>query len=166
MEISHIIKFNLFLYIVDLSIFCLLTSCAELCNQRPVISASQQAPYHSPEHPSFLTIQPGVIHIVSRMERVFKILRAPGARREVECAVSTQIVQEKGFDVSVENINTYTVTTKDGVLDHWLDKVVEASGSEFIYFTTIIALLTWTFLGIPFGKSNTWQLTIDRKSVV
>jgi low-affinity ferrous iron transport protein len=108
------------------------------------------------------------------MERVFKILRAPGARRGIEYAAPTQVVlntepydQEKELDVSVENINTYTVTAKTRLLDRWLDKVVEASGSEFIYFTIIIALLTWAFLGIPFGRSNTWQVTIsDAQAIV
>ena len=108
------------------------------------------------------------------MERVFKIFRAPGARRRVECAAPTQVVpntvpsdQEKDLDVTVENINTYTVTAKARLLDRWLDKVVEASGSEFIYFTIIIALLTWAFLGIPFGQSNTWQVTIsDAQAIV
>lgn len=67
----------------------------------------------------------------------------------------------------MENINTYTVMTKARVLDRWLDKVVEASGSEFIYVTIIIALLTWAFLGIPFGQSNTWQLTIsDAQAII
>jgi low-affinity ferrous iron transport protein len=75
--------------------------------------------------------------------------------------------QEKGLDVSVENINTYTVTTKTRLLDRWLDKVVETSGSEFIYFTIIISLLTWAFLGIPFGQSNTWQVTIsDAQAII
>ena len=108
------------------------------------------------------------------MERVLKILRAPGARRGIECAAPTQVVlntepydQEKGFDVPVENINTYTATTKARLLDRWLDKVVEASGSEFIYFTIVIALFTWAFLGIPFGRSNTWQITIsDAQAIV
>jgi len=40
------------------------------------------------------------------------------------------------------------------LLDRWLDKVVEVSGSEFVYFTIIVALLVWAFLGIPFGRSN------------
>jgi low-affinity ferrous iron transport protein len=75
--------------------------------------------------------------------------------------------QEKGLDVSAENINTYTVTAKARLLDRWLDKVVEASGSEFIYFAIIIALLAWAFLGIPFGQSNTWQVTIsDAQAIV
>ncbi|KFY81200.1 hypothetical protein V499_00026 [Pseudogymnoascus sp. VKM F-103] len=107
------------------------------------------------------------------MERVFRILRAPGVRHGVECAAPTQVVlntepcnEEKGLDITVENINTYTVTTKARVMDRWLDKIVEASGSEFVYFTFIIALLTWAFLGIPFGQSNTWQLTISDSQAI
>jgi low-affinity ferrous iron transport protein len=108
------------------------------------------------------------------MERVFKILRAPGARRGIDYAAPTQVIlntepydQEKNLDISVENINTYSVAAKTRLLDRWLDKVVEASGSEFIYFTIIIPLLTWAFLGIPFGRSNTWQVTIsDAQAIV
>jgi hypothetical protein len=75
--------------------------------------------------------------------------------------------QEKGVDVTVKNINTYAATAKARLLDRWLDKAVEASGSEFVYFTIIIALLTWAFLGIPFGRSNTWQVAIsDAQAIV
>ena len=108
------------------------------------------------------------------MEQISRILRTPGARHGVECAAPTQVAfnaepcgQEKNLHVSVENINTYTVTTKARLLDRWLDKVVEASGSEFIYFTILIALFTWAFLGIPFGQSNTWQVTIsDAQAII
>ena len=52
-------------------------------------------------------------------------------------------------------------------MDRWFDKIVEASGSEFVYFTIIIALLTWAFLGIPFGHSNNWQITVsDAQAIV
>jgi low-affinity ferrous iron transport protein len=101
------------------------------------------------------------------MSRLLRILRTPGGRRAIECAAPTQVVgntepcdEKNGLSTSTENINTYTVTTKAGVLDRWLDKVVEASGSESIYFTIVTALLIWAFLGIHFGKSNTWQVTI------
>lgn len=108
------------------------------------------------------------------MDRVSKILRAPGARRGIECTAPTQVVlstepngQEKGLDASVENANTYTVIAKPRLLDRWLDKVVEVSGSEFIYLVIVIALLTWAFLGIPFGRSKTWQVTIsDAQAIV
>jgi low-affinity ferrous iron transport protein len=101
------------------------------------------------------------------MQRLFKILRAPGARRETEGAAPTQVVfhadsdQEKDVDVSIENVNAYTIMAKPRLLDRWLDKVVVASGSEFVYFSIILALLVWAFLGIPFGTSNTWQVIIS-----
>jgi low-affinity ferrous iron transport protein len=107
------------------------------------------------------------------MQRLFKILRAPGARRKIEGAAPTQVVfnansdQEKDVDASVENINTYTVMAKPRLLDRWLDKVVQGSGSEFVYFSIIFALLLWAFLGIPFGNSNTWQVTVsDAQAIV
>jgi low-affinity ferrous iron transport protein len=108
------------------------------------------------------------------MQRAFKILRAPGARQEIEGAAPTQVVpsagsgdKEKDVEDSVENVNAYTVLAKPRLLDRWLDKVVEVSGSEFVYFTIIVALLIWAFLGIPFGRSNTWQVTIsDAQAIV
>jgi low-affinity ferrous iron transport protein len=108
------------------------------------------------------------------MQRVLEILRAPGSRHEIEASAPTQIVlgaesddQEKVAEVSIENVNTYTVVAKPKLLDRWLDRVVETSGSEFVYFTIIIALLIWAFLGIPFGRSNDWQVTIsDAQAIV
>lgn len=51
---------------------------------------------------------------------------------------------DKGVAVNItaENVNTYTVITKTRLLDHWLDKVVEFSSSQFIFFTIVAALLT------------------------
>jgi len=101
------------------------------------------------------------------MNRLYKFLSAPGTRREVEAVAPTQVVfitdsnVEKDPNISVENINGYTTVTKPRLLDRWLDKVVEASGSEWAYFTIVIALLVWAFLGIPFGNSNTWQVIIS-----
>ncbi|KAH6680173.1 Low affinity iron permease-domain-containing protein [Halenospora varia] len=108
------------------------------------------------------------------MQRAFKILCALGAREEIEGTAPTQVVpnvesdeKEKDVEDSVENVNTYTVLAKPRLLDRWLDKVVEVSGSESVYFTIIVALLVWAFLGIPFGRSNTWQVTIsDAQAIV
>jgi low-affinity ferrous iron transport protein len=102
------------------------------------------------------------------MHRVLEILGAPGSRREVEGSAPTQVVltpksdsQEQEAEGSIQNVNTYTVAAKSNRLDRWLDRVVQASGSEPVYFMIIFALLLWAFLGIPFGKSNTWQVTIS-----
>jgi low-affinity ferrous iron transport protein len=108
------------------------------------------------------------------MERIFKALSTPGARYAVEYAAPTQVVMnaveymtDETVHVSVENVNTYTVTTKARLFDRWLDKVVEWSGSEFIFFTIMAALLTWAFLGIPFGQLNDWQVGIsDAQAII
>ena len=104
------------------------------------------------------------------MGRIFQILRAPGVRHETRGVVATQVVyttdsdQENG--ANVENINRYIAPTKTGLLDRCLDKIVEASGSEFVYFSIIIALLIWAFLGIPFGTSNIWQIVISNAQAI
>ena len=101
------------------------------------------------------------------MEQIIKAFCAPGARREVECAAPTLVVnvdqyqKDVAVNSSVENVHTYTVLTKTRALDRWLDKVVEMSGSEPVFFIIIIALLVWAFLGIPFGQSNDWQVGIS-----
>lgn len=121
------------------------------------------------------------------MELFLKALRAPGSRSAIECAAPTQVVanidlceddkainistenceDDKAVNISTENINTYAVVSKPGRLDRWLDKIVQFSGSQFIFFTIIIALLTWAFLGIPFGQSNDWQVGIsDAQAII
>ncbi|KAH8909391.1 putative low affinity iron transporter [Coniochaeta sp. PMI_546] len=107
------------------------------------------------------------------MHGLFKILRAPGARRGIEGAAPTQVVstagqgQEKDVDNFLGNVTTYAVVAKPRLLDRWLDKVVEVSGSEFVYFSIILAVVVWAFMGIPFGTSNTWQVLIsDAQAIV
>jgi low-affinity ferrous iron transport protein len=107
------------------------------------------------------------------MERVIQFLCAIGAKREVECAAPTQVVVEVDQDgkkgaatVSVENINTYTAKSKTRLLDRWLDRVVEFSGSEFIFFVILGALLGWAFLGIPFGQKTDWQVGISDSQAI
>ena len=112
--------------------------------------------------------------MVQAMEAIFKALRAPGGRRATERAAPTQMVVNVDPDEknecagsSVEKQNTYVVLTKTRLLDRWLDKVVEFSGSEFIFFTIVLALLVWALLGIPFGQANDWQIGIsDAQAVI
>jgi len=109
------------------------------------------------------------------MERIYNALRAPGTRRAVKFAAPTQEVANvdedknaQSVEAAVENVNTYyTVQAKVRLLDRWLDKIVQFSGSQFVFFSTIIALLTWALLGIPFGQSNDWQVGIsDAQAII
>jgi low-affinity ferrous iron transport protein len=108
------------------------------------------------------------------MERIFKALRVPGARYAVEYAAPTQVVanaiqykNDEAVNISAENDTTYAVKTKSRLLDRWLDTVVKFSGSEFVFFSIMAALLTWAFLGIPFGQSNDWQVGIsDAQAII
>ncbi|RFU32992.1 hypothetical protein B7463_g3356, partial [Scytalidium lignicola] len=108
------------------------------------------------------------------MEQVIRAIRSPGDRRVVEYAAATQVVRnvEKGEEdkvigFSTRNIPIYNFTNKTKLLDRWLDKIVEFSGSEFMFFTIVTSLLIWAFLGIPFDLSNTWQVTIsDAQAIV
>jgi low-affinity ferrous iron transport protein len=108
------------------------------------------------------------------MERILKALRAPGGRRAVECAAPTQAVvnaEQAGKGDAIRLVSqtedTYVIVAKDRLLDRWLDKVVAFSGSQFTFFAIIIALLTWALLGIPYGRSNDWQVGIsDAQAIV
>ena len=108
------------------------------------------------------------------MQRIIRALRAPGARQAIDCTAPTQVAvsvdhDDKGIadHTSTENIDTYTIKTKTRLLDRWLDKVVELSGSQAIFFTIVAAVLTWAFLGIPFGHSNDWQVGIsDAQAII
>jgi hypothetical protein len=82
------------------------------------------------------------------IERIFNILRALSARYAVEYAAPTQVVAnviqyktDEAVNISVENVNSYTVTTKPRLLDRWLDKAVKFSRLEFMFFSIMIALL-------------------------
>ena len=108
------------------------------------------------------------------MKQIFKTLCAPGARRAVEYAAPTheaknigQYERSEAVNSTVEKADICTFPTKARLLDRWLDKVVQFSGSEFVFFTIIAALLAWAFLGIRFGRSNTWQIVIsDAQAVI
>jgi low-affinity ferrous iron transport protein len=107
------------------------------------------------------------------MGRFVRFLCAIGARREFEYAAPTQVVEEvgqdgggKGATGAINNVSTYTFKAKAKLLDRWLDKVVEISGSEFVFFVILGGLLAWAFLGIPFGQVTDWQVGISDSQAV
>jgi low-affinity ferrous iron transport protein len=108
------------------------------------------------------------------MGRLVQFICAIGARREVEYAAPTQVVAGAGQDggdkaaiSSTQNVSTYTFKAKARRLDRWLDRVVEISGSEFVFFVIVGGLLTWAFLGIPYGQVTDWQVGIsDGQAVI
>lgn len=102
------------------------------------------------------------------MDRICRVIRAPGTRRAIESAAPTQVAREisqdgeqKDMTTPVENIDTYPDITKARILDRWLDKVVTVSGSEFTFFTILAALLTWALLGLSFGQVTDWKVGIS-----
>lgn len=102
------------------------------------------------------------------MNRICRIIRAPGTRRAIESAAPTQVAREisqdgeqKDMITLADNIDIYPDITKPRILDRWLDEVVKVSGSEFTFFFILAAPLTWAFLGIPFGQVTDWQVGIS-----
>ena len=99
------------------------------------------------------------------MATILAAFRAPGARHPIECTAPTEVAggtyNGAVGSTTTENWKGYTTAAKPRRLDRWLDSVVKFSGSQFMFFTIIAALLTWAFLGIPFGKMNDWQVGIS-----
>ncbi|KAM5435177.1 hypothetical protein MferCBS31731_006474 [Microsporum ferrugineum] len=93
------------------------------------------------------------------MDRLIQILRKPGAKGEISGIAPTQQVAEK--EKTVQNVTGYVTTSKRRMLDRWLDWVVRASGSKFVFFLILSGLLTWALLGIPYGKTSSWQVGIS-----
>jgi len=92
------------------------------------------------------------------MPHFIKALRAPGARGAIESTAPTQGVNEAQ---TTDNIPTHSSKPKSRRLDRWLHVVVEFSGSEFVFFSLMAALLTRAFMGIQFGQSENWQVIIS-----
>ncbi|PVH93990.1 putative low affinity iron transporter [Periconia macrospinosa] len=110
------------------------------------------------------------------IQQVLGSLRAPGARAELQYSAPTQLVfnsetelvdPERSHDGAVENVDAYLALVKPRLLDRWLDRVVELSGSGFIYFTILVGLFVWAFLGIPYGSNNTYKILIsDAQAII
>lgn len=109
------------------------------------------------------------------LQTMLRALRTPGARHTIECTAPTQLAAAKAeldnqgavAGVAVDEVNEYTKVAKTRILDRWLDKAVEFSGSQFVFFVIVAALLLWALLGIRFGHSNDWQVVIsDVQAVV
>ena len=107
------------------------------------------------------------------LQTILRALRNPGARRAIECTAPTQLVAAKLDDqgtavsVALDGANDYTKVAKPRMLDRWLDKAVIFSGSQFVFFFIVAALLLWALLGIRFGQDNDWQVVIsDVQAVV
>lgn len=100
---------------------------------------------------------------------VLRAFRKPGEKPEVRGAAPTQIVytEDKNLGDEEQNITGFVEKTKQRQLDRWLDKVVQVSGSYFVFLSLLTALLVWAFLGIKFGRDVTWQVIIsDAQAII
>lgn len=111
------------------------------------------------------------------MDYFLRMLRAPGAKHAIEVAAPTQevIVEADGQNdshdekqekaraavVAATNDNTYRVPAKPLRLARWLDKIVEWSGSQAVFFLILSGLIVWAFLGIIFSEFTDWQVGIS-----
>ncbi|PWY92197.1 metal ion transporter [Aspergillus heteromorphus CBS 117.55] len=91
------------------------------------------------------------------MNRLVQVLRRPGAKPDIQGVAPTQHLQSE----SAERITGYVVAPKQRMLDRWLDWVVCASGSRFVFFSILTGLLAWALLGIPYGRTASWQVIIS-----
>ncbi|KAJ9302048.1 hypothetical protein DTO271G3_914 [Paecilomyces variotii] len=98
------------------------------------------------------------------MEGILRYLRTPGAKSEIEAAAPTQRVSHGPDGKTEEDISVsigYTVPVKARMLDRWLDRVVQFSGSEVVFFVIISGLVAWALLGIRYGNADSWQVAIS-----
>ena len=102
------------------------------------------------------------------MGRFLKLGYTPVFRREFTGLAPTQqvsddLVENEKKQVSAPRVDFagYAVKPKARTLDRWLDAVVRVSGSEYVFFSILVTLLIWAFLGIKFGTSLTWQAVIS-----
>jgi len=108
------------------------------------------------------------------------VLSAPGVKGPIEETAPTQhvvpVVAAAGpggkndvfcESVAVQNVTGFVPKSKGRRLDRWLDRWVQASGSEPVFLFILLSLFTWVFLGIPFGKSQDWAVVIsDAQAIV
>jgi low-affinity ferrous iron transport protein len=94
------------------------------------------------------------LDIYEEMERFIRLICAPGAKGAIEGTAPTQTMSD-------DNEIHYKPSVKARLLDRWLDNIVEFSGSEYMFFLIMSALLSWAFMGIRFGASNDWQILIS-----
>ncbi|KAL6240898.1 hypothetical protein RBB50_012157 [Rhinocladiella similis] len=102
-------------------------------------------------------------------KNVFELFRKPGEKVEVRGVAPTQIVPagNKTQEDEERNITMFIEKPKQRRLDRWLDKVVQVSGSQFVFLSILTALLTWALLGIKFGRNKTWQILIsDAQAII
>ncbi|KAE8155052.1 Low affinity iron permease-domain-containing protein [Aspergillus avenaceus] len=92
-----------------------------------------------------------------RMERLFDVLRKPGAKPEIQGTAPTQ---SPGVESSPQTTG-YAPKNKARLLDRWLDYIVRASGSGPIFFLILAGLLAWALLGIKYGSNDDWQVLIS-----
>jgi len=153
----------------------LTTPCRKLHIESTKSQPSPKLDHYSTKIPSLKKVTSHPIIAVS-MERLFQLLSAPGCRSAVECAAPTQIIpgtpeEENKNELSIpENSNSmvaYNIKPKDGRLDRGLDRVVDWSGSQTVFFFILIALLTWALMGIRFGTNTKWQVFIsDAQAII
>ncbi|KAL5357963.1 Low affinity iron permease [Aspergillus floccosus] len=93
------------------------------------------------------------------MDRIVLLLRKPGSKDAVEGIAPTQRIEKMETDGG--NVTVYVLTPKQAVLDRWLDWIVSASGSKVVFCAILTGLLTWALLGIPYGRTDSWQVIIS-----
>ncbi|KAJ6442202.1 low affinity iron transporter [Purpureocillium lavendulum] len=107
------------------------------------------------------------------MKPIMEILASPGAKGAIEGAAPTQYVdatlkdaiekndKETAVEAANENATGYVAKVRERALDRALDWFVRASGSEAVFVFIVLGLLTWAFLGIPYGHTTDWAVLIS-----
>ncbi|KAJ5793393.1 uncharacterized protein N7503_009371 [Penicillium pulvis] len=86
----------------------------------------------------------------------------PVFRLEFEGKAETHQVSDKAeLDTTNPLPLGYAVRASPRLLDRWLDATVRWAGSAPVFLFIIAGLLTWAFMGIPYGDSDIWVAGIS-----
>jgi low-affinity ferrous iron transport protein len=107
------------------------------------------------------------------MYNVVRNVCVPVCKREIQGVAPTHMVAQNGggekegaqkkttIQFTEVEIRGFSTKAKARRLDRWLDLIVSASGSEYVFFTILTGLIIWAFLGIPFHDDLTWPALIS-----
>ncbi|KPI36354.1 Low-affinity iron/zinc ion transport protein fet4 [Cyphellophora attinorum] len=95
---------------------------------------------------------------VARTEKALGPARAGRAKNDAD---STCLGGFLALDHISEDVQAVVDGTKTLTLDRWLDRLVAWAGSWQMLLFTFILVLSWAFLGIPFGNATDWQVAIS-----
>lgn len=99
------------------------------------------------------------VQAVGRKTAVSAVARSSPSSQQPELGVDAQL------DTDTEKTTSAVAVTRQ-TLEEWLDATADFSGSFAVFMLTFGAVLTWALLGIEFGSTVSWAVTISNVQAV